>query len=181
MNAIDILILLAILLPAIVGAAYGFLNIVFSISAWLLAVGFAVKFGAHFAPLLEPYVGSPLARDALAYAGVFLLSLMILSAVGYAILKLLGRAGLTAADRILGFCFGFGLGGAIIGVVVFLAGFTALPGKPQWGESILLPPFVHMSMWAERFLPQDVVKHHSYSGQRDTGPAKDAAHTDRGG
>lgn len=170
MNVIDVLMVVVILLPAIVGAAYGFLNIVFSIAAWILAVGLAVKFGNAFAPMFEPHVETPVIRDALAFAGVFLLSLLLLSAAGFVVLKLLGRAGLTAADRFLGFLFGISLGGAIIGVVVFLAGFTALPREPAWRESMLLPPFVRLSVWAERFLPQDVVKNHSYTLHGDTEP-----------
>ena len=157
MNAADILVLLALLLPAAVGAAYGFLNIVFSITAWVLSLGIALKFGAQFAPLLESHVETPLIREALAFVGVFLLSLLLLSALGYAILKLLGRSGLTAADRLFGLCFGICLGGAIIGVVVFLAGFTALPREKFWQQAMLLPPFVEIAVWAEQFLPANVV------------------------
>ena len=165
MNGADILILLALLLPAAVGAAYGFLNIVFSITAWVLSVGIALKFGAQFAPLLETYVETPLIRGVLAFVGVFLLSLLILSAAGYAVLKVLGRSGLTAADRFLGLCFGICLGGAIIGVVVFLAGFTALPREKFWREAVLLPPFVEIAVWTEQFLPANVVEYHSYNSE----------------
>lgn len=169
MNAVDILILVALALPAAVGAAYGFLNIVLSIAAWVLSVGIALKFGAQFAPLLENHVESPLIREAVAFVGVFLVSLMVLSALGYAIIKLLGRAGLTAADRIFGLCFGICLGGAIIGVVVFLAGFTALPRERLWQEAVLLPPFVEISIWTERFLPQNVVEYHGYDQEAEHG------------
>ncbi len=169
MNVADILILVTLLLPAVVGAAYGFLNIVFSITAWVMSVGIALKFGVQFAPLLESYVESPLIREALSFVGMFLLSLLILSAAGYFILKLLGRSGLTAADRFLGLCFGICLGGAIIGVVVFLAGFTALPREKMWQESILLPPFVEIAVWTEQFLPQNVVEYHGYSSAAEGG------------
>ena len=169
MNVVDILILATLLLPAAVGAAYGFLNIVFSITAWVMSVGIALKFGAQFAPLLEAHVETPLVREALAFVAVFLLSLLILSALGYAILKLLGRSGLTAADRFLGLCFGICLGGAIIGVVVFLAGFTALPRETWWQEAKLLPPFVETAVWTEQFLPQNVVEYHSYDREVEGG------------
>lgn len=165
MNAVDILILATLLLPAAVGATYGFLNIVFSIAAWVMSVGIALKFGAQFAPLLESHVETPLLREALAFVGVFLLSLMILSALGYAIIKLLSRSGLTAADRMLGLCFGICLGGAIIGAVVFLAGFTPLPQKKWWQEAVLLPPFVAISVWTGRFLPENAAKYHQYQPQ----------------
>jgi len=162
MNPADILIVLGFLLPAAVGAAYGFLNIVFSILAWILAVGIAAKFGARFAPLLESHVHTPFIREVLAFISVFLLSLVLLSIIGFVILKMLGRAGLTAADRLFGLCFGICLGGAIIAVVVFLAGFTALPKKEAWQESVLLPPFVAIALWSEQYLPSNVVEYHGY-------------------
>ncbi len=162
MNLADILVLAGFLLPAVVGAAYGFLNIVFSIAAWILAVGISVKFGAYVAPMLESHVETPFIREVLAFVIVFLLSLVLLSIIGFLILRLLGRAGLTAADRFFGLCFGICLGGAIIGVVVFLAGFTALPQKQAWQESVLLPPFIAVAVWTEQFLPANVVEYHGY-------------------
>lgn len=165
MNIVDILILAGLILPAVVGAAYGFLNIVLSIVAWVLSVGIAIRFGGQFAPLLEPYVHTELFRETLAFVIVFLASLVMLSIAGFAVLKLLGRAGLTAADRLFGMCFGICLGGAIIAAVVFLAGFTALPRKAAWRESVLLPPFIAVAVWTEQFLPSNMVEYHGYQAQ----------------
>ncbi|MBI2993342.1 MAG: CvpA family protein [Gammaproteobacteria bacterium] len=163
MHTADIVILVALLLPAVVGAVYGFLNILFSIVAWGLALGICAKFSHTFAPLLEGYVEAELIRDVLAFIGLFVVSLLILTAVGYLIVKLLGRTGLTAADRILGFLFGIGLGGAITAVIVFLAGFTALPREPWWQASILLEPFERIAVSVQPYLPDNVVGYHSYA------------------
>jgi membrane protein required for colicin V production len=162
MQTVDIVILASLLLPAIVGAVYGFLNIVFSLAAWGVALGVALKFSARFSPLLSGYVESPLLRDVLAFICVFVISLILLSIAGYFIVKLLGRTGLTAADRIFGFLFGIALGGAIIAVLVFLAGFTAVPREPWWESSVLVQPFERMGVWARGFLPENVAQYHSY-------------------
>jgi membrane protein required for colicin V production len=90
------------------------------------------------------------------------ISLILLSIAGYFIVKLLGRTGLTAADRIFGFLFGIALGGAIIAVLVFLAGFTAVPREPWWESSVLVQPFERMGVWARGFLPENVAQYHSY-------------------
>ena len=95
-----------------------------------------------------------------------LISLIIFTVIGYFIVKLLGRTGLTAADRIIGLFFGFGLGGAITAVVIFLAGFTVAPQKPWWNESVLIEPFQHIAVWAHQFLPDDFAEHHRYQGMR---------------
>ena len=162
MHTADIVVILTLLIPGLVGAFYGFLNIIFSIVAWVLAFGISFKFGAMFAPMLEGYIETPLIRNIIAFAGLFLIGLMIFSMLGYFIVKLLGRAGLTAADRILGFFLGIGLGGFIIAAGVFLAGFTALPEEPWWRESITIDPFERIAEWSHRFLPENIAKYHGY-------------------
>lgn len=162
MQIIDFIILGVLVLPALAGGVYGFLNILFSLAAWGLSLIVAVRFSGQMAPLLAEWVDSPLLRSGLAFAGLFIISLVILSLLGYFIVKLLGRTGLTAADRMLGFFFGIALGGAIIAAIVFLAGFTDLPREPWWQESLLLGPFERMATWAAGFLPENVARHHGY-------------------
>lgn len=163
MQAVDIAILVVLALPALIGVLYGFLNILFSIVAWVLALGISAKFGTEFSPMLASYVDSVLFRDMLAFVGLFVISLMIFSALGYLIVKLLGRTGLTGADRILGLFFGLGLGIAIVSVVVFLAGFTAVPEKTWWSASSLIEPFEHIAVWAHQFLPDNIAEYHRYN------------------
>ncbi len=108
MQTVDIGILIIITLPALVGVLYGFLNIVFSLLAWTLALGISIKFSFLFAPMFENSVEMPIVRNMLAFIGLFIVSLMILTSIGFLIVKLLGRTGLTGADRILGLFFWYG-------------------------------------------------------------------------
>ena len=85
-----------------------------------------------------------------------------MSGISYFVVKLLGRTGLTAADRILGLFFGMGLGGLIVTVIIFMAGFTAFPQEPWWEESKLAAPFERTSVWGARFLPESITEYHSY-------------------
>ena len=166
MQAVDIVILAVLVLPALVGTIYGFLNILFSLIAWVLALGIAMKLYGAISPLLVPYVNIAILRDLLAFIALFIVSLMLLTAVGYFFVKLVGRSGLTATDRILGFVFGVGLGGVIVTVAVFLAGFTTVPGSSWWRESVLIQPFERVAVWARRFLPATVVEDHRYDGNQ---------------
>lgn len=163
-HAVDIVIVAVLVLPAVVGAIYGFLNILFSLIAWILALGIAMKLYGTVSPLLESYVDIAILRDLLAFIALFIVSLLILTAVGYFLTKLVGRSGLTVTDRILGFVFGVGLGGAIVTVAVFLAGFTSVPGSSWWQESVLIQPFQQAAVWARRFLPANVIEDHHYDG-----------------
>jgi membrane protein required for colicin V production len=167
LEIIDIVILVTLLIPALVGVMYGFLNIILSLVGWGAAFSLAAKFSSNFSPLLISYVDTEIFRDALAFFGVFILCLVIFSALGYFVLKLMARAGLTAADRILGMVFGIGLGGAIVGVMVFLAGFTELTRADWWQASLIVSPFEHISEWGHQFLPENIASYHQYGSIND--------------
>lgn len=169
MSTADIVILCFIVLPTIVGLCYGFLNILFSLLSWAVSLGLSIKLVPYFSPLLENHVDTPILRIILAFIALFILSLLILSGISYLIVKLLGRTGLTAADRILGLFFGMGLGGLIVAVIIFLGGFTAFPQEPWWEESKLVEPFEHISIWSSRFLPESITEYHSYKQAEENG------------
>ncbi|MEM6998454.1 MAG: CvpA family protein [Pseudomonadota bacterium] len=162
MSTADIVILCLIALPAIVGVFYGFLNIVFSLLSWAISLGLSIKLIPYFSPLLENHVDTPILRMVLAFIILFIICLLIMSGISFLIVKLLGKTGLTAADRILGLFFGMGLGGLIVLVIVFLAGFTAFPQELWWEESKLAEPFERISIWGSRYLPESVTEYHSY-------------------
>ncbi len=175
MQTVDIGILVLLVLPAIIGVFYGFLNIVFSIVAWILALVIAVKFGAYFTPMLASLTETVLLQKVLAFVGVFIISLMIFTGIAYFVMKLLGRTGLTGADRILGLFFGFGLGGFIVAVIVFMAGFTALPKEQWWRDSLVIQPFQLIADWGHQFLPTDFAEHHGYETADNTDPLEDVS------
>ena len=162
MQTVDIIILVVLVLPALVGVLYGFLNILFSIIAWIFALGISMKFGKFLSPVFTSFIDTAIVRDILAFISLFILSLMIFTALGYFVVKLLGRSGLTAADRILGFFFGASLGVVIVSVAVFLAGFTSVPEETWWRDSRLIQPFKRIAIWSHRFLPDNVVEYHRY-------------------
>ena len=162
MQAVDIAILLIVALPAIAGVIYGFLNIIFSLLAWALALGISIKFSPTFTPLLEASVDTPILRTILAFVGLFVISLIILTGIGFLIVKLLGRTGLTAADRMLGLFFGIALGGIIVEVIVFLGGFTELPQEPWWSDSRVIQPFERVAVWSGQYLPESISDSHGY-------------------
>jgi len=174
MQSVDIAILLIVALPAIAGVIYGFLNIIFSLLAWALALGISIKFSPSFTPLLEASVNTPVLRTILAFVGLFVISLVILTGIGFLIVKLLGRTGLTAADRMLGLFFGIALGGIIVEVIVFLGGFTALPQEPWWGDSRVIQPFERVAVWSGQYLPENISNYHGYEIMTE-GPVEDKA------
>ena len=168
MSAFDISIIVLLVLPAVIGVFYGFLNIVFSLLSWALAFGASIKMLPYITPMLEGVVETELLRTALVFVALFIIFLVLLTLISYFIVKLLGRAGLTAADRILGLFFGMGLGATIVAVVVFLAGFTLMPQENWWQQSKLVDPFERIGIWCYRFLPDSIIEYHSYDATQTT-------------
>lgn len=167
MELVDIGILAAILIPALVGVLYGFLNIVISIVAWGVSFCLAVIFHDNLSPLLASYVETEILRDGLAFLTIFILCLIIFSALGFFMLKLVGRAGLTGMDRILGFIFGMGLGATLVSLLVFLSGFTGMTQTDWWQDSMIIGPFERVGEWGRQFLPDNIAAYHSYGSETD--------------
>jgi membrane protein required for colicin V production len=165
LELVDIGILVAILIPALVGVLYGFLNIVISIVAWGVSFCLAVIFHDNLSPVLASYVETEILRDGLAFLTIFILCLIIFSALGFFMLKLVGRAGLTGMDRILGFIFGLGLGATLVSLLVFLSGFTGMTQADWWQDSLLIRPFEMVSEWGRQFLPDNIATYHSYGSE----------------
>ena len=162
MTGLDTGILAALFLPALMGLVYGVLSILFSMISWSLAALIAIRFGGYFSPLLADYV-NPIFREFLVFTGVFIISLTLLNILGHFLVKLPGQAGRGAVDRFLGFCLGLGLGGVMVIILVFLAGFTPITQEQWWLDASLVQPFQQLCLWGHDLLPQEVAAHHRYA------------------
>ncbi len=161
MTSIDVGILALLCAPAFIGLVYGVLNILCSVGAWALATFTAIKLSGFFSPMLAGHLDSML-REVVAFIGVFLVSLIAFSAMGYVLVTLYNRMRLTLVDRFLGMLLGLGLGAVIVTTLVFLAGFTAMTQRDWWRESTLVEPFQRVCVWGQRLLPADVSAYHRY-------------------
>ena len=157
----DVILIGIILLPALIGAIYGFFSIFFSLAVWALSLGIAIK----FLPALHThllFIESQIMQIAIAFLSLFIFSLIILSGISLLITKLLGKMGLTAADRILGFFLGCGFGIIIIETIIFVCGFTGLSATSWWQTSHLIAPFEKTAVWVGQYLPENITKYHHY-------------------
>lgn len=137
MTGFDIAVLTLIALGAITGFMRGFIQEVFALAAWVLAL---VAIRVLHTPLSEglvPYVGNS--------SGASVLAFVLLLLVPYAIVKLLSdRLGSASRNSVIGpidRVIGFGFG-AIKGAVIVVMGFSVLVlgydtvwgvgGRPNW-------------------------------------------------
>jgi membrane protein required for colicin V production len=148
MTGFDIAVLVLVGLGAITGFMRGFVQEVFALAAWVLALVAIKNLHSPLTLALDPYVGTGSGAAVLAFA--------ILLLIPYAIVKLLsnklGEASrnsvLGPIDRVLGFGFG-SIKGMVIVVLafsVFALGYDTVwgaAGRPTWITQARSYPFVN--------------------------------------
>ena len=159
---VDIAILVIISLSVLVSVLRGFTKEALSLAGWIIAFWVALTFSDNLQVLLEPHIDVPSARIIVAFAILFLLTLIMAGLVNYLMLQLIKKTGLTGTDRIIGVVFGVARGCVIVAVLVLLAGLTPLPQDPWWEQSHLLPYFQDMAVWIRGYLPAEVAENIRY-------------------
>ncbi len=159
---IDIAILAIIAVSAVISVLRGLIKEVLSLVAWVLAIWVGISFTEPVAQLFVGYVSYPSARSFLAFLALFITTLIVMGIANHLIGKLVTSTGLSGTDRALGIVFGIMRGGAIVAVLVLLAGFTPVPQDPWWKESIFIGHFQQLALAAKPYLPEDVAKNLAY-------------------
>ena len=148
MTGFDIAVVILVGLGAITGFMRGFVQEVFALAAWVLALVAIHNLHTPLTDALLPYVKNVSGASVLAFA--------ILLLVPYAIVKLLSdRLGAASRNSVLGpidRVIGFGFG-AIKGTVIVVLAFSVLVlgydtiwgvgGRPQWITQSRAYPFVN--------------------------------------
>ena len=153
MNATDLLLLGVIAVSTLLGLLRGFVGVLASLLAWLLAGWAAFHFGAQLALLLAgsdaPSAGMLLAGYGLCFLGV----LLVVGLVAWAVRKVVKAAGLSGVDRALGGALGLVRGGFVACLLVLLMGFTGLPRESGWQQSQVVPVLMPGAQWLRAWLP----------------------------
>lgn len=155
-NWADYFIIGLIVLSMLVSLWRGFIKEALSLATWIVAFLVALNFSERLAARLTPWIELPSARAVAAFAGLFLIVLILGALVNFLVGQLVRQTGLAGTDRILGTVFGVARGVAIIAVLVMLAGVTPLPRDPWWQASQLLPHFERLAVWLADYLPAEV-------------------------
>lgn len=156
MNPADIVILAVVGISALVSLIRGFVREVFSLLVWVLAFWVGLHFVDDIAVHLDGHIEVASVRMLLAFAGLFLLTLVVGGLMGYLLGKLVDKTGLSPTDRLLGALFGAVRGAVLVVAAVLLLGWTAFPRDVWWQESRLLPPFERLAERAAAYLPEGI-------------------------
>lgn len=151
---VDLILLGLVVLSTVVGLWRGFIKEVFALAVWVFAFLAAFHYSGSVAVLLEPHVDVPSARSGLAFAGVFLVVLIVGGLLTFLVGKLVEKTGLSGTDRLLGAVFGAARGLLLLIALILAAGFTPVPLDPWWGESRVIQGLLPLADWTSEFLPE---------------------------
>jgi membrane protein required for colicin V production len=148
LNGADWAILIVIGLSTLLSLLRGFIKEALSLVGWVLAFVIALLFADRLAYLLSASIEDTTGRYLVAFAGLFVLTLIAVALLAKLLQSLVEFAGLGGVDRVLGMGFGFARG-----VFLVLAAITMLRPTLQlerfewWQHSLLLPHLLLMEGW----------------------------------
>ncbi len=135
LNWVDIAMLGAVVLSAMVGFTRGITYELMSLAGWFVAY-FA---GRWLAPLISPYVsreGTTLNHVA-SFACAFFVVLILWSLAAKAVAALISATPLRPIDRAVGGAFGLVRGGVLLLVVTTIVVFTPYVHAREWRQSVV--------------------------------------------
>ena len=150
LNWADWIIIAVIGVSSVVSLLRGFVKEALSLVSWAAASFVAIAFHERLAMIFSRWIDSPSARTVLAFAALFLLTLLIGALINWLLHQFVIGAGLSAADRFLGMVFGLARGLLVVLALVITLPMV-LPQMKQdvwWHKSRLLPYFETGEGWA---------------------------------
>ena len=130
---LDIILIGVMLVSGLLAMIRGFMREILSIGAWGVAALVTLYSYSRVLPIAKQYITSDMVAAGASVAGVFLITLLIVSVITVRISDLVLDSRVGALDRTLGFLFGLGRG-LIIVVVAFLFFAWLVPDRsqPEW-------------------------------------------------
>jgi len=133
----------------------GFTREVLSIFSWAVAAVAALYLTPKYSGMLAPYINNPSVAQIAFAAGVFIVTLIVVSLITFRISDRVLDSRVGALDRTLGFIFGLARGFLLVAIVFIL--FTALArDQPDWVRNARSYPILQQTQVAiESLLPMN--------------------------
>jgi membrane protein required for colicin V production len=140
---LDIGLIAVVLISAVLSMVRGFTREVLAIASWIAAAAAAYYFYPMALPYVKPYIQKDTIATAVAVAGVFFVTLVLVSFITVKLSDMILDSKIGALDRSLGFLFGAGRG-LLLCVVAFLFFNWLVPAKsqPDWVKTARTRPIL---------------------------------------
>ncbi|GAA6145352.1 MAG: colicin V production CvpA [Thalassolituus sp.] len=157
MTIIDWVILGIIGVSGLISLVRGFVKEALSLVSWLIAFLVARYFSGNLATLLQDSIATNSVRWMVAFAILFVATLVVLAMVNFLIAQLVKATGLSGTDRLFGMVFGVLRGVIVVVALVYGAQLTGIPQQDAWWqESTIIPYLETLADWARKTLPAAV-------------------------
>jgi len=142
-NGLDLVVLIVIALSAIFAFARGFVREALSIAAWVGAAAITYFGFNHVFAAVVRFIATPLLADLIAGAGLFVISLIVLTILTSYVARFVQSSALSPIDRTLGLIFGVARGVLLVSLA-YLVFDIALPlnDRPVWISQAKSQPFL---------------------------------------
>lgn len=152
---LDVILIAIMLISGFLAMVRGFTREVLSIFSWAMAAVAALYLTPKYANLLEPYISNPSIAQIAFAAGVFIITLIVVSLITFRVSDSVLDSRVGAVDRTLGFVFGLARGFLLVAIVFIL--FTALArDQPDWVRNARSFPVLESTQRAiESMLPMN--------------------------
>jgi membrane protein required for colicin V production len=157
-TSFDYAVIAIVLVSALVGWWRGFMYELFSLIGWLAAYIVARTFSAELLPYVPAAVGEHTARAAVAFAALFIATLIVGALFAWFLARLAKFAGLSGMDGKFGAIFGMLRGCLVVIALVWLGGLTDLPQLPFWRNALSSKPLQEAALYAQDYLPEKPAK-----------------------
>lgn len=157
-NITDIAVFAILLISAVLALSHGFVKEVLAIAGWVGAAVVALKLFPVLQPVTRQYVEHELLADGITGAGIFLVTLVLLSLVAGRIARLVRDSEINTLDRSLGFLFGLARGAVIVALgYLVLVQFVPPREFPAWlGEARSLPVVAYTADLLLTLAPEEI-------------------------
>ena len=146
----------------LLGIWRGIVYEVLSLLGWVAAF-FAARWFATDVAAVLPIITSADLRIAMAYALLFIATLLLSGFVAWLLSKIISKlGGLGWSIRVLGAIFGALRGAMLVLVLVLIGGLTPWPKDPVWRDAKLSQPLEDWATASLVWLPEGVANHIRY-------------------
>jgi membrane protein required for colicin V production len=155
---LDLGLIIVVLISALLSMLRGFTREVLAIASWAAASVAAYMLHPLALPYVKQYVSNEKGALALAAAGIFLVTLVIVSIITVKVSDLILDSRIGALDRSLGFLFGAGRGFLLCAIAfVFFTFLVPEKSYPTWVQSSKTRPWLEATGSSlEAMLPENL-------------------------
>jgi len=155
---LDMLLLGVMLISGLLAMIRGFMREILSITAWIVAAVATIILYPRLVPIAKANIPSDIVANVVVVAGVFLVTLLIVSMITVRISDMILDSRIGALDRTLGFLFGLARGLLILVVAFLFFSWLVPPARQPDGVRNAKSKVVLESTgeWLQSLLPTDM-------------------------